>query len=227
MNGVGASKTYGAAYRRAVTRQLAVRGAAGAEAAVGGHFHAVGQQERAAVQAEGLREDGYLIDIGCGAGRLASALKDWPSLRYLGLDVSPQLLEHARIASSRKDWRFEHVTAPVVPAPDAVADMVTMFSVITHLAETDTRAYFAEIRRVLKPSGVAVVSFLDPTIAEHRQQIRPAWIEAIVTRIAWAPNVATSVQTLRTWAAAAGLDVRRVESPAPIGQSIIVLAPAR
>jgi SAM-dependent methyltransferase len=220
---VGESKTYGAAYRRAVTRQLAVLGPAGARAAVGGHFEAIGALERAAVEAESLPADGWLIDIGCGAGRLATTLRDWAHLRYLGIDVSPQLLEHARAATRRPDWRFELVKGPVIPAPDAVADVVAMFSVITHLAEQDTRAYFSEIARVLKPGGSAVVSFLDPTIPAHRTQIRPAWLEAIVTRIAWAPNVATPVESLHAWATAAGLNVARIESPAPIGQSVVVL----
>ena len=48
------SNKFGAAYRRAVRRQLAMRGAGGAEAAVGGHFDEVGALERSAVEAEGL-----------------------------------------------------------------------------------------------------------------------------------------------------------------------------
>ena len=120
-------------------------------------------------------------------------MRDRPALRYVGTDVSPQLLEHARQATQREDWRFELVQGPVVPVADGVADVVAMFSVITHLAEVDARAYFAEIARILKPKGAAVVSFLDPSVPEHRRQIRPGWIEAIVTRIAWAPNVATPV----------------------------------
>ncbi len=220
---VAGSKVYGAAYRRAVARQLAMHGQAGAHAAVGGRFVEVGALERQAVLAEGLPADGLLVDLGCGAGRLAAAMRDRPALRYVGTDVSPQLLEHARQATQREDWRFELVQGPVVPVADGVADVVAMFSVITHLAEVDARAYFAEIARILKPKGAAVVSFLDPSVPEHRRQIRPGWIEAIVTRIAWAPNVATPVETLRAWAKGAGLRVARVESPAPIGQSIIVL----
>ena len=204
-----------------------MHGAAGAEAAVGGRFDEVGALERSAVEAEGLPRDGFLIDVGCGAGRLAAALRDWPGLRYLGVDVSPPLLEHARVTAARPTWRFELVTAATLPAPDRSADVVAMFSVITHLSETDTRAYFRELRRVLKPDGRGVVSFLDPAIPLHRQQIRPAWFEAIVTRIAWAPNVATSPATLRAWSDAAGLTVVRIDSPSPVGQSLLVVAPAK
>jgi SAM-dependent methyltransferase len=215
--------SYGAAYRRAVARQLIVRGRAGAVAAVGGQFEAMGALERAAVEAQGLPADGFLVDVGCGAGRLAYALRDLPKLRYLGTDVSPALLDHARRVVARPDWRFEVVNGPVIPVPDRFADIVAMFSVITHLPEADTRAYFGEIERVLKTGGSAVVSFLDPEVPAHRRFIRPWWIEAIVTRIAWAPNVATPVAALRAWAAEAGLDVARVESPASVGQSILVL----
>jgi ubiquinone/menaquinone biosynthesis C-methylase UbiE len=202
---------------------LALRGRKGLEAAVGGHFDPVGARERDIADRAGLQPDHYLVDVGCGSGRLAAALKGRPHLRYLGLDVAPALLERAAALCERPDWRFERVYGPVIPEADAVADMVTMFSLITHLPAADTRAYLREARRVLKPGGAALVSFLDPAVAEYRKQIRPPIVEAIVTRIAWAPNVATRQEDLRAWAAEAGLAPELVESPSPFGQALAVL----
>ena len=48
-----------------------------------------------------------------------------------------------------------------IPAPDACADMVCAFSVFTHLLHTETYLYLEDIRRVLRPGGRLVFSFLE------------------------------------------------------------------
>src|SRR4051812_2923054 len=45
--------------------------------AVGGEFEAVGALERDLLIQYGLGPDDYLVDVGCGSGRLASALADY------------------------------------------------------------------------------------------------------------------------------------------------------
>lgn len=214
---------YGSAYRRAVERQLMLHGERGFEAAVGGGFEHVGALERAAVDAAGLPADGYLIDVGCGAGRLASALKERRGLSYLGLDVSPKLIERAREICARPDWRFEIVDRSAIPAPDGGADIVSMFSLITHLPPAETRSYIVDAARALKKGGAVVVSFLDPEIAEHRRMLRPPLVEAIVTRLFWAPNVASTQDELRGYARDAALIVEKIESPSAVGQSLAIL----
>ena len=151
---------YGSAYRRAVARQLLVRGEQGYEAAVGGGFSRFGALERDAVEAAGLPLFGHLIDIGFGAGRLGAALKERSGLSYLGVDVSPKLIEKAKELCARPDWRFELVERPAIPAPDGVADIVSMFSLITHIPVSESRAYIVDATRVLKKGGAVVVSFL-------------------------------------------------------------------
>jgi ubiquinone/menaquinone biosynthesis C-methylase UbiE len=215
--------SYGAAYRRAVARQVALRGEEGYVASVGGMFEEMGALQRALVDAAGLPADGVLIDIGCGAGRLASAMRDRVKLTYIGIDVSPALLKHARKLAARDDWRFERVRSALIPASDAAADVVTMFSVATHLPIKETQAYFRDGARVLKSGGAFIVSFLDPEVEAYRQMIRPPLVEAIVTKLFWAPNVANTIEEIRGASAAAGLAVERIESPSPLGQSVAVL----
>lgn len=215
--------SYGASYRRAIARQLALRGEDGFEAAVGGDFARFGALERDAVDAAGLPVEGYLIDVGCGAGRLAAALKERTSLGYLGLDVSPRLLGRAREICARPDWRFEIVERPAIPVEDGVADIVSMFSLITHLPAAETLAYIRDAARALKTGGAVVVSFLDPDVAAHRKMIRPAFVEAVVTKLFWAPNVATTKEEMRAFAESARLIAEKVESPSAVGQSVAVL----
>lgn len=221
------SNSYGAAYRRAIMRQRWVHGATkGEERAVGGDFEVIGRLQADLLREYGLKDDSALVDIGCGVGRLACALAPQLKLHYIGLDVSPTLLASARTRSARQDWRFEQVASPTIPAPDASQDMVCAFSVFTHIPDVESIAYLSEARRVLKPNGVVVFSFLDPDVAHHRAQIRPALIEALMTRLFWAPNVATRQGDIERWAKATGLGVVTVAGPERLGQSFAVLKPA-
>jgi SAM-dependent methyltransferase len=84
-----------------------------------------------------------------------------PKLRYLGTDVSEDLLDFARASCKRYDFRFLGVGSIVIPEADNVANMVAFFSVGTHLLHEEFFAYLDDARRVLKPGGRVVFSFLD------------------------------------------------------------------
>jgi SAM-dependent methyltransferase len=115
----------------------------------------------------GLRPEHYLIDVGCGSGRLTAALRSYLTGPYLGLDVVPELLAYARETFGRPGWRFEEVQGMVIPERADTADMVCFFSVLTHLMHEDGFRYLLEARRVLKPGGTIVFSFLDFAIESH------------------------------------------------------------
>lgn len=104
--------------------------------AVGGEFHSFGTALKDLVIESGLKEHMTVVDVGCGSGRLAYALRDM-SLNYTGTDVVPKLIRYAKELCQRPDWRFEVVTGLNIPMPDASADMVIFISVFTHLRHED------------------------------------------------------------------------------------------
>jgi SAM-dependent methyltransferase len=134
---------------------------------IGGQFEAFGIVEREMLRYFGLNASSYLIDVGCGSGRLAIPMTQFLTGRYLGTDIVPDLVERARTACRRPDWRFEVVDALEIPEADGVADMVCAFSVFTHLLHEQTFVYFNEARRVLKPGGKIVFSFLEFAVPAH------------------------------------------------------------
>lgn len=138
-----------------------------ARIAVGGDFDAVGRLLRETVIFHGLKKHDYLIDIGCGSGRLAKPLSEFLEGKYLGIDVVPGLVEYARKLVGRSDWRFEVAKGLTIPEADAQANMITFFSVFTHLLHEESFVYLREARRVLKPGGKVMLSFLDFRIAGH------------------------------------------------------------
>jgi ubiquinone/menaquinone biosynthesis C-methylase UbiE len=115
----------------------------------------------------GLQDDHYLIDVGCGSGRLAKQLSANHRGHYLGLDIVPQMIDYARKLVARPDWRFEVTNSFTIPEEDGRADFVCFFSVFTHLLHEESFVYLREARRVLKPKGRIVFSFLEFCSSAH------------------------------------------------------------
>jgi ubiquinone/menaquinone biosynthesis C-methylase UbiE len=135
--------------------------------AVGGDFETVGYLEFQLLRMVGLRPDSFVIDVGCGSGRLAAQLAPWLSGPYLGTDIMGSLLDYARTLCGRPDWSFLETDGFEVPANDGGADFIVFFSVFTHLSHEDTWKYIQEAHRVLKPGGKLVCSFLEFAVVSH------------------------------------------------------------
>lgn len=138
-----------------------------ARMAVGGDFDATGLLLRETLIHHGLRKKDYLIDVGCGSGRLAKPLAEYLEGKYLGIDVVPELLSYARNLVQRPDWHFELAAGLTIPEQDQKADIVCFFSVFTHLLHEESYTYLREAKRVLRPGGKIVLSFLDFRIDAH------------------------------------------------------------
>jgi SAM-dependent methyltransferase len=177
--------------------------------AVGGEFEAMGLLELEALKHFGLGGDSYLIDVGCGSGRLAVPLSGYLKGRYLGTDVVPELVEYARRVVGRPDWRFETAEGLSIREADGVADVVCFFSVFTHLLHEQTYAYLREAKRVLKPGGKVVFSFLDFTVADHWHVFEFNLKDLGVN--SHPLNVFIGKDTIRVWAEHLGLHVEAVE----------------
>lgn len=134
---------------------------------IGGNFVHFGIFQRELLVQHGLKPTDTIVDVGCGSGRLANALKELESLKYTGIDVVQELLDYAKQICNRKDWTFYKATDLKIPLPDHSADWISCFSVFTHLLHEESYAYLAEMRRVLKPGGKIAFSFLDFSIPNH------------------------------------------------------------
>jgi SAM-dependent methyltransferase len=137
------------------------------EKAVGGDFEAMGILEFQILRLFGLREESSVVDVGCGSGRLAVQLSRWLKGSYLGTDIMPELLDHARVLCRRVDWRFMATHGVDIPAADSSADIVCFFSVLTHITHEESWQYIQEAHRVLRPGGKLICSFLEFHIYSH------------------------------------------------------------
>jgi len=192
--------------------------------AVGGDYEVMGEALRVRLARFGLQPNDYLIDVGCGSGRLAFALAQSPwrdTIRYLGIDIVPAMLEFAAQKCQRPRWRFELVTEPRIPEADGVAEMVCFFSVFTHLLQEETFLYLEEARRVLKPGGRIFASYLDIADPSH-WSIFEANVGSARRRQEKPMDIFLAEDFFAIWAAKLGLTI--IDSRAPdCGQRTCIL----
>lgn len=179
------------------------------EIGVGSEFEAFGILERELLIKFGLLPHHYLIDVGCGSGRLAKPLSEYLRGTYLGLDVVPEFLSYARELVGRDDWRFEIARDGKIPEEDGRADFVCFFSVLTHLSHARSYLYLKEARRVLKPSGRIVFSFLEFNIPCHwpvfEDQLKLVDVDHVLAQF-------LSRDAIRTWASHLKLEILALEN---------------
>lgn len=225
---------YQASYRKFVNSLLARNpGGAGMEEAIGGHFEEFGQLMTKILIQAGLKPEDYLVDAGCGSGRLTKAIKPYITGRYLGTDVVPSLLDNAR-QYGKPGWRFELTSEVAIPEQDNCADMVCFFSVLTHLLHEDSFRYLREAKRVLKPGGRIVFSFLEFRVPATLTVFR-SMVAAADAGTKSVTNQFMSRDGIEVWAADLGLRVVSIvggdENQIPedgsgvytLGQSVCVL----
>jgi SAM-dependent methyltransferase len=94
-----------------------------------------------------------ILDCGCGTGANLEFLAQFG--RAYGFDLSEVGLRLGREAGRTSIAR---ATVAAAPFPSGIFDLVTSFDVLYALEEPDERAAAAELFRLLKPGGFAIVN---------------------------------------------------------------------
>ncbi len=106
-----------------------------------------------------LRAGMHVLDAGCGPGSITLGLAAAVAPgEVVGIDAQPSLVEQARalaVQRSVTNVRFEVANVYDLPFPDGSFDAAFANTVLQHLREP-VRA-LAELRRVLRPGGIAGV----------------------------------------------------------------------
>ena len=121
------------------------------------------QDLRFSVIADGLRHTGDIsvLDIGCGFGDLYPYLRERGDVRYVGCDLSPDLLAVAR--TRYPDVTFDQRDPLAEPYPDEAFDYVCMSGIFNHPLE-DNEAFVEEMLRAAYRTcvrGVAANMMID------------------------------------------------------------------
>lgn len=114
-------------------------------------WHIQGLKLRYALEDLSTVLSGRVLDVGCGGGNMAKAIKrERPQLEVHGVDTSRNAIVSARADPQGVEFRIG--TAERLPYEDGYFSAVTMFDVLEHL--DDPGHALDEIARVLQPGGL-------------------------------------------------------------------------
>ena len=103
-----------------------------------------------------------VLDIASGEG-YGSAMMARQARHVTGVDISPAAVEHAQRRYRMDNLRFVSGSCASIPLPDCAVDVVVSFETIEH--HTEHEQMLREIRRVLRPDGLLIIS--SPDKAEY------------------------------------------------------------
>jgi malonyl-CoA O-methyltransferase len=130
--------------------------------------------ERLIERLDGLRfAPESMLDLGCGTGAQAQALHQrFPKARLLAMDLAMPMLKQA---GRRRGWwkkRFDCIAGRADALPLASARFDLVFSSLMLQWCDDVPAVLANLRRVLKPGGLLLLSTFG---LDTLKELRQAW----------------------------------------------------
>jgi ubiquinone/menaquinone biosynthesis C-methylase UbiE len=152
-----------------------------------------------------------VLDLGSGTGRHSLWLAA-NGATVTGVDFSEGMLEEARRKPSAQQIQFLcHDLHNSVPFGDGEFDLVVSGLVLEHLRELGH--FFAEIKRVVKVNGRAVVSAMHPAMFLRGSQAR--FTDPSTGELVQPGSIAHSISAFVMAAVSAGLQLSNIEEISP------------
>jgi SAM-dependent methyltransferase len=151
-------------------RALAIRAGVPDPADVIASYRAVGRDSRATIlellgpdwSFDGKR----VLDFGCGSGKvMRHFLPEAGGCELWGCDIDERSVDWINAELSPPLQAFANGEVPPLDQPSASFHLVWSVSVFTHLTD-HWAGWLAELHRVLRPGGLAIVSFLGGAMYE-------------------------------------------------------------
>lgn len=106
--------------------------------------------------AEDTAGRGLVADLGCGPGHISRYLHDL-GVKVLGMDISDEMVRIAALLNPGLEYRVGDMRQ--LDIPDASLAGVVSFYSIVHFDNAGLATALCQIRRVLQPGGLFLVSF--------------------------------------------------------------------
>lgn len=134
----------------------------------------------------GLSRESSLLDVGSGPGRLAIGIiqRVGELEKYRGVDVAEESVRWGRqnVTPEHPSFQFVHIDVEnrrynpegsgkdsgfSFPFEDGEFDLITLYSVFTHMLTDGVRTYLKEFHRVLRPGGRSyLTAFVEDNVPE-------------------------------------------------------------
>lgn len=112
------------------------------------------------------------FDLGCASGRVIRHFATLaPDVGVTGCDINRRHVDWVATHLPSRIRIFQNHSLPALPLADDSHDLISAYSVFTHIEAFET-AWLMELRRILRPGGIAWV-----TVHTERtwQQMAPGW----------------------------------------------------
>lgn len=110
------------------------------------------------IQACALAQGKIILDIASGEGYGSALLADYAQQVY-GVDISNEAVQHAQARYNKANLEYRVGSCAAIPLSDASVDLVVSFETIEHHEQHEEM--MLEIRRVLRPDGLLLISSPD------------------------------------------------------------------
>jgi SAM-dependent methyltransferase len=119
-----------------------------------------------------------VLDFGCGCGRLIRAMPHITQAQLFGCDIKQEFVDWCalNLAPARFVRSDEY---PPLPFESNQFDLLYAMSILTHLDEEHQDRWLAEWHRIVKPGGVAIVTFRGGTGPEYAEEPTDEWRERV------------------------------------------------
>lgn len=97
----------------------------------------------------------HVLDYGGGDGELLRQMAAYPSIRATIYEPTPTLMAEAKRKLSDREW--VSFSEEVTTLKDETYDFVFCLEVFEHLPKKETDQALGEIRRLIKPKGLAII----------------------------------------------------------------------
>lgn len=115
------------------------------------------------------------LDLGCASGRvLRHFAVQWPHIQTIGCDINRLHVEWCNTYLPQNALVFQNHSIPSLPLPDSSVDAVSAYSVFTHIEGLET-AWLMEIRRILRPGGIAWITLHSEFTLQEMDESWPLW----------------------------------------------------
>jgi ubiquinone/menaquinone biosynthesis C-methylase UbiE len=99
-----------------------------------------------------------VLDIACGAGYGSDFMLASGAETVIGVDISEEAVAYCREKYPKKSLQFKVGNVDNIPLRERCIDVAVSFETIEHVEEEEQTKFLKEIKRVLKPDGVFIIS---------------------------------------------------------------------
>jgi SAM-dependent methyltransferase len=107
-----------------------------------------------------------VLDFGCGCGRTIRWFLQYDSAEFHGVDVDEEAIDWCK-RHLRRGHFLATAPTPPLPYPPGHFDVIYCLSVFTHLNESMQDSWLLELRRILKPGGMILLTIYGASASQE------------------------------------------------------------